>query len=467
MENNENKNIDEKQNTEYTFVRETIRKTPPAAVRILLRVLRILGMGAVFGLGVCIVLLIFNKDLRDMFMGGEQKRTESDAENGTTEEEMTEDGVVLSVEERINAGLVDVAAVFYSDSTETLTESVPQEETTALYQEEKTAAISDNKEIQTTTDAAGQATEATQSTPETGVGISDTEETTEKKKIEEKRHFTGIVISKRTDIFICLSYGNIKDADDIYVSFGKGKAVQAELYGSDVLNGIAVLRVKSGKLDSEIRKSILTAELAPADDMSSGDRLVYAGNPFGRGRLFYAGTLAGVDSGHTSYDIFYRGIITDIGNTDIVTDGFLFDENGRVAAMLGALPVEQTAGSNIAGICMEDMMYVVRALANGTAVNHIGVRGDEVTDDMRELAQEDMPQGMYVTDVARESNAYKAGIMVGDIITSAGGEKVTSLKDIQKKLAGMSAGNDITIVLKRKIGTSYNEFTIKVPVEAY
>lgn len=457
---------------EYTFVRETIKEKPPVILRALIKISQILGMGIVFGIGVCFVLYVFDKDIRDFFGSGDKESvTTHEVPDETIGGEKETTGESLAnIEEFIDSMLADVAVVFYEkeatgDSNEN---TMLGSETTAIY-EEGTAAISDNKEMQTAAGNKATAGNSTQTQDETSTLQEETDASqneTEKRIIKEKKYFTGIVVDNKTNVYICISYDKVKSGDDIYVSLGKGEYITARIYGQDIINNIAVLEVKSEDIDSTVLENITAALAAEADNMGNGDELIYAGNPYGTGRLFYSGTLAGIDDGYSSYDMFYRGIITDMNGSG-VSDGFLFNASGNLAAIISTIDGREISGNNIAGICMEDVMHIVKAIVYKSTINHIGIKGEPVTDDMRELTGENMPDGMYVTDVLRDSTAYKSGIMTGDIITSAGAGKVESIRDIQSALNIVKSDSMVTIVLKRKIGTGYNEFTIKVPVEAY
>lgn len=458
----ENNDIQE----DYTFVRETIKEKPPAFVQMLFKVGKVLGMGVAFGLGVCLVIIIFNRDIRDIFTGAKDSSKES-MDSGTEydrETSILSDGNDMSFDEKIAAQLAEVVVVYYIQEETTGMESESGQETKDNNQgEDITADISDNKEIQTTTsqnenDSEKKTEKETTVKEETAAG-------NENRRIEEKKHYTGLLTATVGDVFICIENDKISDGEDIFVSFGDGNYTPAGVYGRDYINGLAILRVYAKDIAPEKKKSLRSANLKNIEQMNDGDKLVYVGNPYGTGRLMYTGTLAGVDQGHCNYDTFYRGVITDIQNQDI-QDGFLFDSNGDIVAMVGGVDEKLTLGKNIAGVCMGDIMFIVNAIIDQTAIKHIGVKGESVTDEMRELTGENMPDGMYVTDVARDSSAFRSGIMVGDIVISVNDNQAAGLKDIQTALEKTSENGDITLVIKRKIGTSYNEFTIKVPVEA-
>ena len=448
---------------QYTFVRETIKKKPPLFFRILLRLLHILGLGIVFGLGLCLVLFVFDKDFKTLFMDKEEETTNKELET-TTKEDLSNQGT-MSLDETINLKLVNVSVMFYIKDETTIPNMQDTIEVTDVYTEEGvTASVSDNKEVQLSTDK-DKETATEKNTTEIEETVADNE-LTDEMELSEKRNYTGVIISKTSKIFILISYEKIKGSDRIYVLLEDEKQIQAELYANDTATGMAIITIPSKDISDDVYKKITSASILEIDSVNSGDKLVYAGNPNQTGRLLYSGTLAGTDKGNMNYDIYYRGIITDISNNNI-TDGFLFDENGMLVGIVKKLYEDDKVGNMITGISASDLSVVIKALINKERIRHIGIKGEKVTDEMRELTGEKIPDGMYVTDVARDSTAYTSGIMIGDIIVQINNKQVENLGTIQNVLANSNEGGTVTIVLKRKIGTSYNEFTIKVPVEAY
>ena len=93
---------------QYTFVRETIKKRPPFFVRFFIRVIQVLCMGAIFGLGFCLVLFVFGKDIRDLFGGEDEVGTIISTQEGETPTKADIDSdLIIKLEEVINSKLVN------------------------------------------------------------------------------------------------------------------------------------------------------------------------------------------------------------------------------------------------------------------------------------------------------------------------------------------------------------------------
>lgn len=391
------KNIEDNElkveNGNYTFVRETIKKTPPKIILLLFKILKVLGFGIVFGLGVCLVLVIFFDERFKELSNKEQTTQES--KNVEEETEIKEEKKpVENIESSINSNVVDIIVVNDSD----------------------------------------------------------------------RIHYTGIIVLKKNDLFICTAYEKLENASGIYVSFDNGNTQsEAQLYGADKVNNVAIIKVKKANMTPKAYIEAKAVAVSSLDEMSSGEKIVFAGNPYGSGRLFYTGTLAGITGKCENFDDYHRIVITDIIN-EKVDDGFLFNQYGEVMAIITSKNTKSLDYKNISGISIEDIKYIYNALLYNTGIKHIGIKGEAVTDEMRKLTQEDIPDGLYITEVSRTSTAFMSGIMVGDIIVKANNTEIKSIKDIQNILDNARLNDKISVVIMRKIGTEYIRYEIDVQV---
>ncbi|WP_375260557.1 DegQ family serine endoprotease [Palleronia sp.] len=84
----------------------------------------------------------------------------------------------------------------------------------------------------------------------------------------------------------------------------------------------------------------------------------------------------------------------------------------------------------------------------------LGVSVQPLTDEMREqLGLPADQQGLAVTDVASDSEAYEKGIRAGDVITEAGQEQIASVADLEERIeAAREAGRRSLLLLLRREG---------------
>ena len=76
-----------------------------------------------------------------------------------------------------------------------------------------------------------------------------------------------------------------------------------------------------------------------------------------------------------------------------------------------------------------------------------------------------MPEGVYVSEVAKDGAAGKAGIKQGDIITAINDIQVTTIESLKEKANSYKKGTKVTITLKRSDNGSYVEKKVKVTLQ--
>jgi serine protease Do len=84
----------------------------------------------------------------------------------------------------------------------------------------------------------------------------------------------------------------------------------------------------------------------------------------------------------------------------------------------------------------------------------LGLTLSALTDELREqLGLGAEQEGLVVTDVDDTAEAYEKGLRAGDLITEAGQEKITSIEDLDTRLAEVKdAGRKSLLLLIRRDG---------------
>ncbi|MGN1022193.1 MAG: PDZ domain-containing protein [Lachnospiraceae bacterium] len=95
----------------------------------------------------------------------------------------------------------------------------------------------------------------------------------------------------------------------------------------------------------------------------------------------------------------------------------------------------------------------------------LGIYCTGVTSDVSEAY--DIPSGVVVADFSEEnSNAEKAGLQKGDVITKIDDTEVTSVTELKKALQNYNPGDKVTLTIERRSGSDYQEKTISFKLEA-
>ncbi len=260
---------------------------------------------------------------------------------------------------------------------------------------------------------------------------------------------SGFVISE--DGYIVTNNHVIAEADEILVEFFPGdgqpaKELPAKVIGRDEKTDIALLKVEaSGPL-----KYVLFGN---SDTARVGDWVIAMGNPLGQGFSVSAGIVSARNrelSG--SYDDYIQ---TDAAINRGNSGGPLFNMDGKVIGVNTAI-LSPNGGSIGIGFSMASNVVtkVVDQLREfgETRRGWLGVRIQDVTEDMAEAMGLDKPGGALISDVP-DGPAKDAGLLAGDVIVSFDGVEVEDTRGLVRQVGETTVGKSVRVVVHRDGGT--------------
>lgn len=262
------------------------------------------------------------------------------------------------------------------------------------------------------------------------------------------------------ELLILASNTVCQDAASWIVTFADKSEYSATLKKQDKNRGLAVFSIDRSSVSTSTWSSIQVASLGNSNIVSKGEVVIALGNMFGYGDGLSYGVISS-----TRYDtIFSDGycsvIATDITVSDSGT-GVLFNQSGQVIGMI--LPDLLNNSENTANaLAVSDIKNVMEKLLNGESVPYIGIDGATISSEISE--SQDMPEGVYVTQVRTDSPAMNAGIQNGDIIQVVDGEEVRSVAAYQTAVQNCSVGENIKITAQRRGTGGYVEVEFTVTV---
>ncbi|NVO54829.1 Do family serine endopeptidase [Rhodobacteraceae bacterium B1Z28] len=260
---------------------------------------------------------------------------------------------------------------------------------------------------------------------------------------------SGFVISE--DGFIVTNNHVIAEADEILVEFFPGdgqpkEELPAKVIGTDEKTDIALLKVEaSGPLKY--------VTFGDSDTARVGDWVIAMGNPLGQGFSVSAGIVSARNRALSgSYDDYIQ---TDAAINRGNSGGPLFDMDGQVIGVNTAI-LSPNGGSIGIGFSMASnvVVKVVDQLREfgETRRGWLGVRIQDVTEDMAEAMGLDKPGGALISDVP-EGPAKEAGLMAGDVILSFDGVEVEDTRGLVRQVGETTVGKSVRVVVHRDGGT--------------
>ena len=235
----------------------------------------------------------------------------------------------------------------------------------------------------------------------------------------------------------------IQNAEDIIVRVNGDKDYKAKVIGADPLSDIAVLQL-------ETKDKFTPVSFGDSDKARIGDWVIAIGNPFGLGGTVTSGIISARNRsiGLSRYEDYIQ---TDASINSGNSGGPLFDMNGDViginTAILGrngSIGIGFSIPANDAKIVIEQLIEF-----GETKRGWLGVRIQDVTQEIADVEKLDEPRGALVASVAENSPSEKGGIKAGDIILEFNGVRINQMKELPAIVAKTKVGTRVKVKVWR------------------
>lgn len=247
----------------------------------------------------------------------------------------------------------------------------------------------------------------------------------------------------------------IEGADEINVILQDDTNLPATIVGTDKKTDLALLKVTP--------KAPLTAvSFGDSNKVRVGDWILAIGNPYGFGGSVTAGIISArsrnINSG--PYDEYLQ---TDASINRGNSGGPMFDMEGRVVGVNTA--IISPSGGNVGLAFAIPSSLAKNIIEQLKAKGHIrrgwlGVRIQNVTQDIAEGLNLDKSRGALVASVTSDGPGAKAGIQPGDVILKFNGRDITEMHRLPLIVAETEVDAVVDVLVFRKGKT----VTLKVKV---
>ena len=283
---------------------------------------------------------------------------------------------------------------------------------------------------------------------------------------------SGVVIAKE---YVLTNYHVVEGAHSLKISLDEDEKnlYDATVVASDADKDVAVLHVPGLPLEP--------VELGNSDDLVIGDWVVCIGNPIGFTGTATAGIVSGLNreiaSESSTIDKYGRN--SQIANSMIQTDAAINSGNSgggmfNTAGQLVGIPTLKYSGtrysSNAAvesiGMCIpiNEAKDIIDAALNGegAATEPANTENNENTgNDLKgkprmgvtvstvKDTRGQLPRGVYIEEVEKDSPAEAAGLQVGDIMVEVNGQVITSVTEEVEIIAKLKEGDEVAVKVFR------------------
>lgn len=288
---------------------------------------------------------------------------------------------------------------------------------------------------------------------------------------------SGIIVGENdTELLIVTNYHVVADTDKLTVQFNEDSEAEAFIKGQDAKMDLAVIAVPLTELSSSTLDSIEVATLGDSDELEVGEPAIAIGNSLGYGQSVTTGVISALDrsislssgNGYGGDNVEGTFIQTDAAINPGNSGGALLNIKGEVIGInsnkIGGSAVEgmgyaipiSSASPIIAELMLKETKNKVAEEERG----YLGISGISVT---QEVSQSyGMPEGVYIAQVFENTAASAAGLKQGDIITEFGGDRISSMEELQKELEFYAKGDTVDVKVMTMTVAGYEEITVKL-----
>ena len=307
-------------------------------------------------------------------------------------------------------------------------------------------------------------------------------------QFEKKDVYSGIIISSDDDEVCVLTVSSaVSSADSLKVSLTDGRLFPAAVRSTDSVAGLAVIcfdpedeNMVSAEIieetqaqeDSEATGQTAAHSSAASDkeyepieaislDTSGracrGDLVIAAGSPRGISHSIAYSWLSYTTDPISITDGTTKLFYAD-RDMDFEKGTWIIDLDGRLIGWLCDDIKQDSADSQVI-MSIADYRDILETMIEGEERAYLGV---SVIDADTMHSGPDYPEGVYVKSVAFGGPAYNSGLQPGDYIADIGGHRITSLRSFKYAMNHIQAGSTVTILIYRQSKEEYKNIVFEV-----
>jgi S1-C subfamily serine protease len=255
----------------------------------------------------------------------------------------------------------------------------------------------------------------------------------------------------------------IRKAGELFVRFGDGNQVDAEIVGFDPFSDVALIKVDPQGL------TLRPLALGTVDDVAVGEPVAAIGSPFGEERSLSVGVISATDRSIESLTGFQTSgaLQTDAAINSGNSGGPLLDAGGRVLGINSQIRSSSGTGSGVGFAVPVDV--VRRSLSQlrrdgKVRYPYLGVSTQGIYPQLAEHFDLGTDHGAWLQEVVPGGPGDRAGLKAGterrtfqerpwrvggDIVTEIDGEPVRRDADLARSLDDRAPGDAVTLTVVR------------------
>ena len=256
---------------------------------------------------------------------------------------------------------------------------------------------------------------------------------------------SGFIISE--DGYLLTNNHVVEDADEITVSLGDRREYIAEVIGADERSDVALLKIEANDLP--------VLEIGESKNLKVGEWVVAIGSPFQLRFSVTSGIVSakGRSIPNGSDSTYVPFIQTDVAINPGNSGGPLFDLEGKVVGINSQIYTRSGGYMGVSfAIPIDYAMDVADQLKeNGyVARGWLGVSIQEITSELAEALEMEVPKGALISQIIDDSPAEKSGLKEEDVILFFDGEEIFYSSDLPLTVGAIRPGSEVNAMVLRE-----------------
>lgn len=255
---------------------------------------------------------------------------------------------------------------------------------------------------------------------------------------------SGFVISK--DGYLLTNNHVIDGADEVTVSLGDRREFKAEVIGADARSDVALLKIDA--------KNLPTLKIGSSKQLKVGEWVVAIGSPFQLRFSVTSGIVSakGRSIPNGSDSTYVPFLQTDVAINPGNSGGPLFNLNGEVIGINSQIYTRSGGYMGVSfAIPIDYAMDVVDQLKEKgyVARGWLGVSIQEVTSELAEALDMEVPKGALISQIVKDSPAEKSGLREEDVILFFDGEEIFYSADLPLTVGAIKPDSRVNTMILR------------------
>ncbi len=269
----------------------------------------------------------------------------------------------------------------------------------------------------------------------------------DRKRVAKRQNSLGSGVIVGANGLIVTNHHVVAGADEIIVALSDRREFEAKLVLDDERTDLAILRIEIGA------EKLPYLTLGDSDALEVGDLVLAIGNPFNVGQTVTSGIVSAAARTGVGIADFQFFIQTDAAINPGNSGGALVTMDGNLVGINTAI-FSKSGGSHGIGFAIPSNMarVVLESARNG--LDHVrrpwfGASAQTVTAGLAAALDMERPTGVLIRAVHPGGPADKAGIRVGDIVTTIDGLAVDDSEALRYRIGTRLVGGKMKLTLLR------------------